>query len=64
MTADAHHPIRRQTETRHRKQTDRCRECLRQIHPLTHEQQLALIEEARAARRAHPKDTGSQSHWS
>jgi hypothetical protein len=34
------------------KQTARRRERLRHIHPLTREQQMALIEEARAARLA------------
>ncbi|HEX2134660.1 MAG TPA: hypothetical protein VHG30_01970 [Microvirga sp.] len=38
----------------------RRREHLRRIHRMTHEQQLALIEEARAARQAAPASTSDR----
>ena len=42
-------PSTRQNQTQSAR---RRRERLRHIHPLTHEEQIALIEEARAARQA------------
>jgi hypothetical protein len=47
-------------DQQHLKRTARRRERLRHIHPLTREQQLALIEEARAARRAIVEERQSQ----
>ncbi len=61
MSAEAHRLICRPAGTQQSKQTAR-RSRRRHIHQLTHEQQLALIEEARAARRAHAKDTRLESH--
>jgi hypothetical protein len=53
MLTTAHHPSwSTPRNTRAARQSRRRRECLRHIHPMSREQQLALIEEARAARRA------------
>ena len=53
MTIGAHRRSVTLSDTQALKQTARRRrERLRYIHPLTREQQLALIEEARAARLA------------
>jgi hypothetical protein len=37
-------------------------ERLRHIHPMTHEQQVALVEEARAARRAAQEHKTAEQH--
>ena len=53
MTSGAHRRSVTSSDTQPLKQTARRRrDRLRHIHPLTREQQLALIEEARAARLA------------
>ena len=53
MASGAHRHSVTTSDTQPLKQTARCRrERLRYIHSLTREQQLALIEEARAARLA------------
>ena len=52
MATGAHSQSVVSSDTQPLKQTVRRRDRLRTIHPLTREQQLALIEEARAARLA------------
>jgi hypothetical protein len=53
MPTTAHHPRWSTLQNNHSaRQSRRRREHLRHIHPMSREQQLALIEEARAARRA------------
>ncbi len=53
MTSTSRLPSLTPSNRQNRTQSERrCRERLRYIHPLTREQQIALIEEARAARLA------------
>jgi len=60
MTSGAHSRSVTSSDTQPLKQTARRRrERLRHIHPLTREQQLALIEEARAARVAYAQEQKS-----
>ena len=57
MTTGAHHPSLTSRDRQDLKQAARRRrKHLRHIHPPTREQQLALIEEARAARAAHAQE--------
>jgi hypothetical protein len=59
MSRGVQHTVPSPSEPNRWGRTARRREHLRHIHPPTREQQLALIEEARAARLAHDQEQRS-----